>query len=357
MSSKHTYLEHTYLEQIALEQAYLEQLSSGTVQGYRPAEYGLEWGAYGVSPAKQASNKAGQSSSIFDFRPAPSTGTRPGPDLDISCLDVGVMFDVCLPKDQAGPQNLGPQNLGPQNLGPQNSGPQNSGPQNSGPHNGGGDFADVVPLHGDWVALFLGDAIGQGAAAALAVPQALYCLRQTLSGTMRASGTPLSGCPQDPAHTLKRVNRHLCGPALPAACASVSLTLAVLNTNTGEARCACAGSEPPLILRSNGQIETISAGRTALGVEIGREYRSVDFRLGTGDALLLATDGITKARKADGGERRTSLRYEGLTELALEAFGLGGSPGWMAKTVLNGARAFAGGSFHDHASVLVASRR
>ena len=123
----------------------------------------------------------------------------------ISCLDVGVMFDVCLPKDLADPQKIG------------------------------GDFADVVPLRGDWVALFLGDASGQGAAAALAVPQALYSLRQLLNAARGTSDSHPPDCHRDPAHTLDRLNCHLCGPALPAACASVALSLAVLNTKTGEA--------------------------------------------------------------------------------------------------------------------------
>ncbi len=299
--------------------------SAGPVQ--RPAEYSMEWGAYGLSPAKQAFNEAGYNSSVFDFRPAPPVDARPEPSQDRSCLDVGVMFDVCPPKDLADPQRTA------------------------------GDFADVVPLHGDWVALFLGDACGQGAAAALAVPQALYALRQLLNAATGISGSHPSDCHRDPAYTLKRLNRYLCSPALPAACASVSLSLALLNTKTGETRCACAGSEPPLILRANGQIETVSAGRMALGVEVGKEYRSVDFRLGKGDVLLLATDGITKARKANCGESGTSLRYEGLAELALKAFHGGGSPRRMARTVLSGAREFAGGTFHDHASVLVAAQQ
>ncbi len=312
------------------------ELPSGAGPAYRPAEYGMEWGGYGLSAAKQACHEAGHNFSLFDLRPAPPVDVRPesSPDMScstVSCLDVGVMFDVCLPKDLADPQKTG------------------------------GDFADVVPLHSDWVALFLGDASGQGTAAALAVPQALYSLRQLLNATgnsgNQSSGSRPSDFHQDPAHTLKRLNRHLCGPALPAACASVSLSLAVLNTKTGEARCACAGSEPPLILRAQGQIETVGAGRVALGIEAGREYHSVDFLLGKGDALLFATDGITKARKANSGQSWTSLRYEGLTELALEAFGIGGSPGRMARAVLNRARDFAGGSFHDHASVLVAARR
>lgn len=326
-------------EQVSLEQFSLEQVSSGAGPVHRPAEYGLMWGAYGLSTAKQASNEAGHRPSVDDFRPAPSDGARSQPRRAASCLDVSVMFDVCLPR------NLGPQNLDPQNLGPQRT---------------GGDFADVVPLQGDWVAVFLGDACGQGAAAALAVPQALYSLRQLLSATIGPSGNcppgyqPSAPC-WDPAHTLKRLNRHLCSPAQPAACASVSVSLAVLNTKTGEARCACAGSEPPLILRSMGQIETIGAGRMALGIDIGRQYHSVDFLLREGDALLLATDGVTEARNANSDESKNALRYEGLTELALEAFNAGGSPGRMARAVLGGARKFAGGRFHDHASVLVAA--
>ena len=308
------------------------ELPSGAGPAYRPAEYGMEWGGYGLSAAKQACHEAGHNFSLFDLRPAPPVDVRPEPSPDmscstVSCLDVGVMFDVYLPKDLADPQKTG------------------------------GDFADVVPLQGDWVALFLGDASGQGAAAALAVPQALYSLRQLLSETPGTFGNSSLKFSRDPAHTLKRLNRHLCGPTLPAACKSVSLSLAVLNTKTGEARCASAGSEPPLILRARGQIETVSTGRTALGIEAGREYHTVDFLLGKGDALLLATDGITQARKANEGGSHTSLRYEGLTELALEAFSLGGSPGRMARAVLSGAREFASGTFHDHASVLVAARR
>ncbi len=322
-----------------------EPLSSSARLVYRPAEYGVEWGECGLYTAKQAFNRAGHNSSVhsssmrsssvhspsvLDFRSAPSVDARPEADLDLSCLDVGVMFDVCLPKDLSDPQNIG------------------------------GDFADVVPLQGDWVALFLGDACGQGAAAALAVPQALHSLRQLLNAATGTSGNHSSGChppPWDPAQMLNRLNCHLCGPALPAACESVSLSLAVLNTKTGETLCASAGSEPPLILRAQGQIETVSAGRTALGMEFGKTYRSVDFLLGKGDALLLATNGVTEAREANSGGSKTSLCYEGLTELALEAFSLGGSPGRMARTVLSGARAFAGGHFHDHASVLVAVRR
>ena len=320
-----------------------------------PLEYGLEWGSHGPDRARRASGsvEAQRNPSKFGFQSSPyANGTREpsgqepfveAPHSPDSCLDVGVMFDVCLPNNQALAQAIAGDFIG-------------------------SDFADVVPLHEDWVALFLGDVRGKGTAAPLAVPQALYALRHILHDSSRSAASASSR--NDPAHALNQLNRHLCGPALPAACASLSLSLVVLNTQTGEALCASAGGEPPLILRTSGQVEAISPSRTPLATDISRTYRSVEFTLAAGEALLLATDGATTAQKAlshgskENGSEETGkeiskdlLRDDGLTGLALEAFGRGGSPGRMARAVLSRAREYAGGTFHDHASVLVAARR
>jgi len=205
------------------------------------------------------------------------------------------------------------------------------------------DFADVVPLGRGRVALALGDVSGKGPAAALCVPQVLYALRLIL------------GEHAQPARALSRLNRYLCGADLPAACQSVSLSLAVLDVGRGAAVCACAGSEPPLILRAGGSMEAVNAGIMGLGIDAEWSYREVDFLLGEGDALLLATDGITQARRAN--SDGDSLCCEGLAGLALEAFRAGVPPGRAARAVLGGAKALAGGRFHDDASVLVAIRR
>lgn len=205
------------------------------------------------------------------------------------------------------------------------------------------DFADVVPLGRGRVVLALGDVSGKGPAAALCVPQVLYALRLIL------------GEHAQPARALSRLNRYLCGADLPAACQSVSLSLAVLDVGRGAAVCACAGSEPPLILRAGGSVEAVNAGIMGLGIDAEWSYREADFLLGEGDALLLVTDGITEARRAN--SDGDSLCCEGLAGLALEAFRAGVPPGRVARAVLGGAKAFAGGRFHDDASVLVAIRR
>ena len=212
----------------------------------------------------------------------------------------------------------------------------------------GSDFADVIPLGRGRVALALGDVSGKELAAALCVPQVLYALRLILEEHTQEEHT-------QPARALGRLNRYLCDTDRPAACRSVSLSLAVLDVGRGAAVCACAGSEPPLILRAGGSVEAVNAGIMRLGVDAAWSYREVDFLLGEGDALLLATDGITEARRAN--SDGDSLRCEGLAGLALDAFRAGGSPGRVARAVLGEAKAFAGGRFHDDASVLVAMQR
>jgi hypothetical protein len=209
----------------------------------------------------------------------------------------------------------------------------------------GSDFADVVPLGAGRVALALGDVGVTGLTAALCVPQVLYALRRILREHVQ------------PACALDQLNRSLCRAGLPAGCPFVALSLLVVDVETGKTVSACAGAEPPLILRAEGGVEAVNSGRVPLGVDSGQTYRTVDFLLGKGDALLLATDGITEAGRAncDGGS--AFLSYEGLVGLAVAAFGADRAPGQVARTVLDGARAFVGGPLQADASVLVAIRQ
>ena len=166
----------------------------------------------------------------------------------------------------------------------------------------------------------------------------------------------LSECAH-PACVLGQFNRYLCGSGPPAASPVVALSLAVVDVAAGTAVCACAGSEPPLILRAGGSMEAVNAGSVPLGVDAGRTFPAVDFFLEAGDALLMATDGITEAGRANGSDCTNLLCYEGMARLALSAFGAGGPPGKIARAVLDRAQAFTGGTLHDDASVLVAIQR
>ena len=195
------------------------------------------------------------------------------------------------------------------------------------------------------MALILGDVDSKSQVVAQCVPQVLHALRLILSVCAET------------ACALSQWNRYLCGLGPPTVSPVVTLSLAVVDVGVGTALCACAGSETPLILRAGGSVEAVNAGIRGLGADMEWTCREVDFFLGEGDALLMTTDGLTKAQHVNVSGHPEILSYEGMTGLALNAFGAGGPPGRMARSVLSGAKAFSGGRFHDDATVLVAIRQ
>ena len=81
---------------------------------------------------------------------------------------------------------------------------------------------------------------------------------------------------------------------------------------------ACAGHPPPLILRSDGRVQTGAEPQPLLGVLGAVTFRTDTIRMSPGDVLLCVTDGVT--------ERRTSGRLlddaDGLSRLLGECTGL-----------------------------------
>jgi sigma-B regulation protein RsbU (phosphoserine phosphatase) len=61
-----------------------------------------------------------------------------------------------------------------------------------------------------------------------------------------------------------------------------------------------AGHNPPLVLRGDGQVESLKPCGPALGIVAGARWRDVDRRFAAGDLLLLYTDGVVEARDASG---------------------------------------------------------
>jgi sigma-B regulation protein RsbU (phosphoserine phosphatase) len=53
------------------------------------------------------------------------------------------------------------------------------------------------------------------------------------------------------------------------------------------------------VRRRSGEIEEIPGGGVLLGVRAGASYDDVSVELGSGDALILFTDGLTEARRGD----------------------------------------------------------
>lgn len=182
--------------------------------------------------------------------------------------------------------------------------------------------------------------------AALHVPEIKFSLRTLL----RASASP--------EHAMTHLNDRLCtkrgceGSCDPPLAA---VSIVVLNRATGAGACCVAGADPPLILGQKGLCTVLPAAGLMLGVCEGQAYIPCQFRLATGEGMLLVTDGITEARR-----KNEFLGYDGMTELVMQAWAAGkpgeASPHALAHALLRDAHRFANGSLHDDASILVAER-
>jgi serine phosphatase RsbU (regulator of sigma subunit) len=109
--------------------------------------------------------------------------------------------------------------------------------------------------------------------------------------------------------------------------------------------------EPPLLVRRSAELEEIKVNGLLLGVQPGAEYTETAFQLEPGDLILLTTDGVTEARQG-----KQFLGYEGLMRLVLEGLPAG-TLEKVGRTILDGAKTFAGGKLRDDACVLLARRQ
>lgn len=159
-----------------------------------------------------------------------------------------------------------------------------------------GDYFDYVAVDDQHFGVAIGDVCGKGIAASLIMAMCRSTLRNN------AAGTP------SPSAVLHAVNRAIFPDIREDM--FVSLLYVVLGRNSGEVRLARAGHEPPLLYRrGEGRVETIEPPGMAAGIDDGEVFeRSLadhPVHLGSGDVLLLYTDGVTEA--ADGEETEFGL--------------------------------------------------
>jgi sigma-B regulation protein RsbU (phosphoserine phosphatase) len=82
----------------------------------------------------------------------------------------------------------------------------------------------------------------------------------------------------------------------------VTLFYGILDAQQHTLQYTNAGHLPPVVMRANGVAEQLSDGGAVLGVFPAWKYEDSIARLGPGDRILLFTDGITEAMRADGQE-------------------------------------------------------
>jgi serine phosphatase RsbU (regulator of sigma subunit) len=198
----------------------------------------------------------------------------------------------------------------------------------------GGDFYAILPLEGGCVGLAIADVAGKGIPAATLAARTRYLLE----------ALAMDG--RDPADVLTRVNAALVNNV--GTNLFVSLYYAVFAPASGVLRSACAGHLPPILLRTDAVAPTpLDTSGVLLGILPGARYESRETPVRAGDVLVLYTDGITEARRADGelfGDRQLA---------AAVAAARGGTPEEIAEAVMHAVAEWAGAGQRDDRALAV----
>jgi sigma-B regulation protein RsbU (phosphoserine phosphatase) len=148
----------------------------------------------------------------------------------------------------------------------------------------GGDYYNFLTYPDGRVAMMVGDVCGKGMPAAL------------LMMGLQARVQVLAEDPASPASLLSRLNRILTAASLNNR--FISFFLSILDPESGEMVYCNAGHNPPLLVRTNGQVHWLSGGGPVLGVLPGANYPEERCRLDLGDVVVLYSDGVVEACNA-----------------------------------------------------------
>lgn len=157
----------------------------------------------------------------------------------------------------------------------------------------GGDFYDVFDLPDNKLGLFIADVSDKGVPAALFMALTRTLVRAAVMET------------DSPAETLKRVNDFLVPDTKQGM--FVTAVYAVLDMNSDELTYVNAGHNPPLWVKRDGSVESLTRTGVALGAAEGMKYHQRVIPLGKDDCILFYTDGLTETFNNDGeffGEER-----------------------------------------------------
>jgi serine phosphatase RsbU (regulator of sigma subunit)/anti-anti-sigma regulatory factor len=152
----------------------------------------------------------------------------------------------------------------------------------------GGDVYNVVRLTDRHVALYVADATGHGVSSAML--SVLFDRKLVLAEEDEQQ-------PHSPARVLADVNRAICGERI-APGLFLTAAYCLIDTSSHECVIALAGHPPALLRRADGELLAFPRTGPALGLTPGASYDEERFELGSGDRLLLYTDGVLDGAQA-----------------------------------------------------------
>ena len=150
----------------------------------------------------------------------------------------------------------------------------------------GGDYYDFLDLGKERLGFVIGDISGKGIAAAL--------LMANLQANLRSQCAIALDQPQ---RLLCSVNQLFCDNTPDGAFAT--LFFAEYDDTVSHLRYANCGHLPGLLLRSDDTVEHLDATATVLGIFKDWDCTIGECELGSGDVLILYTDGITESYNSD----------------------------------------------------------
>lgn len=118
---------------------------------------------------------------------------------------------------------------------------------------------------------------------------------------------------REPAETARLLNQRLC--ADPGVEEYLTMGYIAADLRTGKMRLVQAGHSHPILLRANGEVEMLGQGGLPIGLVDDVSYEQQEFRMFSGDLLLLYSDGFTEAVMKNG----DMLEEEGLVKLLRES--------------------------------------
>jgi PAS domain S-box-containing protein len=147
----------------------------------------------------------------------------------------------------------------------------------------GGDFYDVFDTGGDW-AIVVGDVCGKGPEAAAVTAIARWTIRSVAMDI------------RPPAQVLRKVNEALVHQQLDDRFCTIAYGR-IVPTAHGVRLSVCRGGHPaPLVLRANGDVESLGATGSLIGIFPDVRLWEETTQLTPGDAVVFYTDGVTEAR-------------------------------------------------------------
>ncbi|MCM3662488.1 SpoIIE family protein phosphatase [Georgenia satyanarayanai] len=199
----------------------------------------------------------------------------------------------------------------------------------------GGDWHDAFHLDDDVLGVAIGDVVGRGLDAAIAM------------GQLRSAVRALAGPDVGPARVLGALDTFV--QRVPDS-TSATVLYGELDLLTGRFRFACAGHLPPLLLERDGTPRLVWDGRsTPLGLNVpGSERPEASVDLAPGDRLLLYTDGLVERR-----DRPLPTRLDELVAVGAQSRTL--EPGAAVRTVTE--RMLPPGEGHDDVCLLLLTWR